>query len=249
MSTSNLIYLLEDEIDLASVFRRALEESGIAVEHFRRLHEFRSALKTRRPSLCIIDLGLPDGDGLCLLGEELGSETIPTIVVSGRTSLNAKLIGLEQGADDYLSKPVEPAELVARVKTVLRRAGRQEGQPVRKHQETAEQLVARFGDWICDFESFTSRTSKAKPTSCLGRRRTSCVSFWRPKAGSSPVTTCCRPYLRTARNRLIAASMSGSRASERNWIAVPHRSRIFERCMELVMCSHPPLSGWAELPP
>ncbi|CAN7662976.1 response regulator transcription factor [Neorhizobium sp. LjRoot104] len=155
MSTSNLIYLLEDEIDLASVFRRALEESGIAVEHFRRLHEFRSALKTRRPSLCIIDLGLPDGDGLCLLGEELGSETIPTIVVSGRTSLNAKLIGLEQGADDYLSKPVEPAELVARVKTVLRRAGRQEGQPVRKHQETAEQLVARFGDWICDFESFT----------------------------------------------------------------------------------------------
>jgi two-component system OmpR family response regulator len=161
VSTSNLIYLLEDEIELASVFRRALEESGTAVEHFRRLREFRSALKTRRPSLCIIDLGLPDGDGLCLLGEELGSEAIPTIVVSGRTSLNAKLKGLEQGADDYLSKPVEPAELVARVKTVLRRASRHEGHALRR-QEAAEQFVAHFGGWICDFGRFVLTDTQGK---------------------------------------------------------------------------------------
>ena len=153
MSENDLIYLLEDEPDVASVFCRALEGAGVTVQHYRRLQEFRSALQQRRPILCIIDLGLPDGDGLSLLGEALGSEGIPTIVVSGRVSLSEKLKGLEQGADDYMAKPIDPAELVARVRCVLRRTqrqglpqGREDGSP-----GPVQRQVGRFGRWTCDF--------------------------------------------------------------------------------------------------
>ncbi len=122
MSRKELIYLLEDEEDLAAVLRRALETAAMEVRHFALLADFRTALEERTPSLCIVDLGLPDGDGLSVLGERLGADAIPTVVVSGRATLDDRLKGLEQGADDYLPKPVEPAELVARVRSVLRRA-------------------------------------------------------------------------------------------------------------------------------
>ena len=143
------IYLLEDDSEVAAVIRRALEGQAYAVERFSRCAALEQALRQQEPDLCLVDLGLPDGDGLGLVGEMLRRRRIPAIIVSGRSEVTDRIIGLELGADDYITKPFEPRELVARVRAVLRRkAGSRDA-------AQAAARIARFGGWTANFDACT----------------------------------------------------------------------------------------------
>ncbi|MBU3031872.1 winged helix-turn-helix domain-containing protein [Paracoccus marinaquae] len=144
-----LIYLVEDDADIARLITRTLEQQGTEVRTFRRLADFQRAVALKAPDLCLVDLSLPDGDGLSVVHGGLPA-SVPKIIVTGRGQLTDRVVGLEVGADDYIVKPFEPRELAARVKAVLRRS-----QPVRGGPATASGRIACFGDWTADFEACT----------------------------------------------------------------------------------------------
>ncbi|WP_136660036.1 response regulator transcription factor [Nitratireductor sp. XY-223] len=147
-----LIYVLEDDADIALVISRTLKNEGFTIEAFSRRGSFLNRLKRQTPDLCLVDLSLPDGDGLSVVTEYLRVSNIPSIVVTGRSSLTDKIIGLEVGADDYVVKPFEPRELLARVRAVLRRSRQFEPDGGAKAQKTA-----RFAGWEANFQSCTLR--------------------------------------------------------------------------------------------
>lgn len=142
---STLVYLLEDDLDIARLIERTLLAQGFALRHFRRVAEFEREMRRQAPDLCLIDLSLPDGDGLALLGAGVIPASVPRIVVTGRGSVTDRVIGLEIGADDYIVKPFEPRELAARLRAVLRRA-----RLPAEAREAAARPVAQFGDWTAD---------------------------------------------------------------------------------------------------
>jgi len=118
------ILLLEDDPAIAQTVSFALEREGFMVEHKSWLHEARSSLAASPPDLALLDLGLPDGNGLDLCRElrQQGGR-LPLMILSARAEEWDRVLGLELGADDYLAKPFSPRELVARVRALLRRAG------------------------------------------------------------------------------------------------------------------------------
>ena len=143
---TRLVYLLEDDPDIAGLIARTLNEQGLEVRKFNRLIDFRREVARNLPDLCLIDLNLPDGDGLSAVRDILPA-SVPKVIVSGRGDLTDRVVGLEIGADDYIVKPFEPRELAARVKAVLRRAQ----PPTTEPSATSLQ----FGDWTVDLGSFT----------------------------------------------------------------------------------------------
>ena len=110
-----IVLLVEDEAGIRRFVRTALEAEGCAVHEAAALERGRIELANRRPDLLVLDLGLPDGDGLALLAE---------LVLSARSNEADKVGALDAGADDYLAKPFGVAELLARVRALLRRSMR-----------------------------------------------------------------------------------------------------------------------------
>ncbi|RMH79686.1 MAG: DNA-binding response regulator [Actinomyces sp.] len=119
------LLLVEDDEALAGVVRRGLAEEGYAVDHAADLVDARHALAEQTYDLAIVDLGLPDGDGLALCREVRESgRTVPVMVLTARDGLSDKVAGLDAGADDYLTKPFDFPELTARIRALLRRPAR-----------------------------------------------------------------------------------------------------------------------------
>ncbi|MDM4767136.1 two-component system response regulator CreB [Pelomonas sp. SE-A7] len=117
------VLLLEDDPAIADTIVYALEREGLQVEHRAWLTEARASLRSTPPDLALLDLGLPDGNGLDLCRElRAAGSRLPLIIVSARAEEWDRVLGLELGADDYLAKPFSPRELVARVRALLRRA-------------------------------------------------------------------------------------------------------------------------------
>lgn len=119
---SPVVLLVEDEAGIRRFVRAALESEGCTVREAAALERGRIELASRRPDLLVLDLGLPDGDGTALLAELRGWSGMPVLVLSARNDEADKVAALDAGADDYLAKPFGVAELLARVRALLRRA-------------------------------------------------------------------------------------------------------------------------------
>lgn len=123
------ILLVEDDLDLGNGIRVALLDQGMEVVWVRRIDDAARALQSGSCDLLVLDLGLPDGDGLTLLTRlRRERQSTPVLILSARDTLNDRLKGLDSGADDYLIKPFVLAELLSRVRALVRRSyGFEEG--------------------------------------------------------------------------------------------------------------------------
>lgn len=136
------VLLIEDHPPLAEAVRDALLRAGFAVDHAPSAADAREMAALAEHDLALLDLGLPDGDGLSLLPTLRQNGEVPVIVLTARDQLSDRLSGLDGGADDYVVKPVEMPELVARCRAVLRRPGGRAG-TVLNHGDVALDTAAR----------------------------------------------------------------------------------------------------------
>jgi two-component system KDP operon response regulator KdpE len=113
--------LVEDEPQIRRFVRAALEEEGWQVHECPTMQRGLIDAGTRKPDLVVLDLGLPDGDGIAFLSDLRKWSSVPVIVLSARVNEADKIKALDAGADDYLSKPFGVGELLARVRATLRR--------------------------------------------------------------------------------------------------------------------------------
>ena len=143
--TQPVVILIEDEVQIRRFVRAALEAEGWQVHEADTLQRGLADAGTRKPDLLIVDLGLPDGDGLDLIRDVRGWSSVPIIVLSARTNEPEKIAALDAGADDYLAKPFGVGELMARVRANLRRPRTASSEW--KHDGSAQaDVVFRFGD-------------------------------------------------------------------------------------------------------
>jgi two-component system alkaline phosphatase synthesis response regulator PhoP len=115
------ILVVDDEPKIVKLVRDYLERAGFAVRVAGNGKSALSQARTERPDLIVLDLGLPQMDGLDVTRELRKLSNVPIIMLTARSEESDKLIGLELGADDYITKPFSPKELVARVRVVFRR--------------------------------------------------------------------------------------------------------------------------------
>jgi DNA-binding response OmpR family regulator len=126
------LLVVEDNNDLAQLLVKGLDTAGFAADAVTMAGEARAALTTTRYSAVVLDLGLPDGDGLALLRElRERKDATPVLVLTARGGVHDRVAGLRSGADDYLAKPFAFEELVARLQALLRRPGDMLGQLLR----------------------------------------------------------------------------------------------------------------------
>jgi two-component system, OmpR family, response regulator RegX3 len=117
-----LVLFVEDEPSISEPFSAALTREGFDPLVAGTLAEARSAVAERAPDLVLLDLGLPDGDGRDLCRELRAASDVPIIVLTARGTELERVLGLELGADDYVVKPFSGAEVIARMRAVMRRA-------------------------------------------------------------------------------------------------------------------------------
>jgi DNA-binding response OmpR family regulator len=144
------VLVVDDEPQIVGIVRDYLEHAGFGVVTAADGAEALRAVRTGRPDLIVLDLGLPSLDGLDVLRSLRREGGLPVVVLTARGEETDKLVGLELGADDYLTKPFSPKELVARVRAVLRRAEAAVAQPelIRVGEDVLldlPKMEARFG--------------------------------------------------------------------------------------------------------
>ncbi len=116
-----LIAIVEDDPDVARIIEQVLRDFSLRTVWYRSGGDLLRRLRNLSPDLCIIDLGLPDMDGLEAMQRVRSQSTCGILILTGRAHVSDRVMGLELGADDYVLKPFEPRELVARVRSILRR--------------------------------------------------------------------------------------------------------------------------------
>jgi two-component system, OmpR family, response regulator ResD len=126
--TPTRVLVVEDDRTVAEVVTRYLEREGFAVESVGDGHEALSRADAHLPDLVVLDIMLPGLDGLEVCRRLRSRAPIPVVMLTARGSEEDRVLGLDLGADDYVSKPFSPRELTARVKAVLRRAGSPPGE-------------------------------------------------------------------------------------------------------------------------
>lgn len=137
-----LIHVVEDDPAVARLITGTLDNFGFRHELFRSGGEFLRRLRQQVPLVCVLDLGLPDMDGMDVLHQVRARHRFGLLIVTGRSDTHDRVMGLELGADDYMLKPFEPRELIARVRSILRRYTAPAPDPA-----SVAVRVALFGDW------------------------------------------------------------------------------------------------------
>ncbi|QOL81684.1 response regulator transcription factor [Pseudooceanicola spongiae] len=151
-----LVTILDDEPEIRQILSAALEEAGFRTRAFARATEFEVALKTITPDVCLVDLSLPDRDGLTLVHRLALEKGATIIIISGRAQVQDRVTGLELGADDYIIKPFDPVEVVARIRARLRR----------DHPVTGSGAgqIAHFNGWTAHFDRFALEDAEGGET-------------------------------------------------------------------------------------
>jgi len=149
------ILVVDDEPQIHRFLGPALEAAGYAPLRALTMAEGLRLAAERAPALVLLDLGLPDGDGKLAIPRLRGFTDAPVIVLSARDAEAEKVAALDAGADDYVEKPFALAELLARLRAALRRAGAASRQPV--------DSVVRVGPLEVDFGRRTARVEGAEP--------------------------------------------------------------------------------------
>lgn len=147
-----MIAILDDEPQIRQMLSDALQEAGFRTASFARATEFEAALTKTAPEVCLVDLGLPDRDGLALVHRLALESGAAIIIISGRGQVQDRITGLELGADDYIIKPFDPSEVVARVRARLRNS--------RAPGPAAN--TACFEGWRAEFDSYVLRNDDGK---------------------------------------------------------------------------------------
>ncbi|SFO85098.1 response regulator [Qipengyuania nanhaisediminis] len=137
------VLLVDDEASLREPLAEYLSGQGFVVLEAESAARARSRLETDRPDLVLLDIMMPGEDGLSLCRHLVESRQLPVILLTAKGEAMDRIIGLEIGADDYVTKPFEPRELVARIRSVLRRADRSGVEP-------ADDLAYVFEGWTLD---------------------------------------------------------------------------------------------------
>ncbi len=132
------ILLLEDEPAIADTLLYALKSEGFEVTHVQLASEALAAFRTQAPDLAILDVGVPDGNGFDVCRVIRKTSDLPIVFLTARSEEIDRVLGLELGADDYVSKPFSPREVCARVRAILRRSA---GRPAAPAQATAATAV------------------------------------------------------------------------------------------------------------
>jgi DNA-binding response OmpR family regulator len=135
------ILLVEDDQSLASGLCKALRKEGFVLNHVADGRAALHAVSVQPPDIVVLDLGLPDMDGLEVLAKIRGSgSTIPILILTARSSVDARVSGLDGGADDYLPKPFEIPELIARLRVIERRLSSTQDATIRVGEVTLDTL-------------------------------------------------------------------------------------------------------------
>jgi two-component system KDP operon response regulator KdpE len=138
------VLIVEDEQAIVRFLRTALEADGLRVYDAGTLQRGLLEAATRKPDLVILDLGLPDGDGIDFIRDLRQWSQVPVLVLSARIEESDKIAALDAGADDYLSKPFGIGELQARLRVALRRhAGTRQSDPLVSFSDIQVDLAAR----------------------------------------------------------------------------------------------------------
>lgn len=160
------ILSVDDDEGLQTVVTHYLTGEGYATLSASTGREMMEVLKNSDPNIVLLDLVLPDTDGISLLAQMRMMKKIPVIVVSGKSDTTEKIVCLEMGADDYMTKPFEMRELSARIKAVLRRAEEKAPAP-EAPAENHDSSKIQFNDWTLDkaqFQLFDANNNSADLT-------------------------------------------------------------------------------------
>lgn len=152
--TAPLVTILDDEPEIRTILADALQDAGFRTLSFGRAREFEAALRKHTPDVCLVDLSLPDTDGLTVVHRLALEQGAVVIIISGRAQVQDRITGLELGADDYIIKPFDPSEVVARVRARLR------------SNKTIQQSgnTAQFNGWTAQFDAYTLTDSDNEVT-------------------------------------------------------------------------------------
>ena len=153
-----LVYVVEDDPGIADLIERTLLKYDFRARCFATGNAFLHQLRNESPAVVILDLQLPDMDGLQIVGQLRASYRFGLMIVTGRDDSHDRVLGLEMGADDYVTKPFEPRELIARVRSVLRRYQNTPELPVKS------ECLARFAGWQFDLSTYRLTSPSGEKT-------------------------------------------------------------------------------------